>query len=116
MAKLHAGADGAILRLDLTPAEVVRAAPAGTAATLDFDPATNGALLANATIYVEVVRYDGTTVTIAGQPYAVQAASAAYTQEQTVAQAAAAFLGGSDLTLAQLNRVVRWLLRRELAR
>lgn len=48
MAKFYSDANGALLRILITPDDVLNypAAPAGTANTLDFDPSTNPALLA----------------------------------------------------------------------
>jgi len=50
-----------------------------------------------------------------GVPVALAAPGPGAAEHQAVQAVAGAFLGGTDLTLAQLNQVIRWLVRHRLA-
>lgn len=115
MAKLYTDASGALLRCDVTPGQLQQSAPANTANTLDFDPTPNAVLVTNIQLQPLAVRYDGQSVTIAGHAYAVQAPGDGYSDQVAMLAAARAFLSGTDLTLVQLNKLCRWLLRQALA-
>ncbi len=63
------------------------------------------------TIAAVVAAHDATALDAAAQAAAAQDATA----RAGVQALAPAFLAGTDLTLAQLNQVMRWLARRQLA-
>lgn len=117
MATIYATASGQVVGVALVNGGCTPATPpaAPPTQTLGFDEATNaGALaalrgdLSGHTLVAGQLLHRGVAVVIAAPgPSGV---------EQTAVQAVAgAFLGGTDLTIAQLNQVMRWLVRQRLA-
>ena len=121
MARLHTDADGRVLRLDRTVTEMMRAAPNAGAFVLDFDPDTNARIMQQiqpfepgSSVYPDNIRYTGTVLTISGVECPVNPPHASYTELVALRSQIATFLGGTDLSLANLNKAVRLLVRRSL--
>lgn len=116
MATIYATASGQVTAVGLAYGSCTLPAPPPdpTTQTLAFDETTNAAALAG-------LRGDLTGHTLVagqllrrGQPVALTPPGPGAAEHQAVQTLAAAFLGGADLTLAQLNAVLRWLVRQRL--
>ncbi len=117
MATIYATASGQVVGVALVNGGCTPATPpaAPPTQTLGFDEATNAGALA-------ALRGDLTGHTLVagqllhrGQPVALAPPGPGATEQAAVQAAATAFLAGTDLTLAQLNQVMRWLVRQRLA-
>src|SRR5436305_746696 len=112
MAKLYASAAFAVTRVLQTDAEIAGYGPTpGTSFTLDFDPATNQALVADLIANLPRYTYDGTTLKKSGVTTAVAAPGQHYGDRSAIAAILTKLAAGTALTTAELSQVLRWLVR-----
>lgn len=111
MATVYSSSGGAILRFLASAAEEAQwpEAPAGAAHTLTFDEDTNAPLVAALRTSTDAWRYDGTTLTQAGQVVPVAADGSDRTmrsQIDTWLAATQTYLGLNNPTAAQTTAQV----------